>query len=271
MNSRFRGNDQSGEPSLLRSRHAREGGNLSGDSTDSNSLRPPGERCPARGAAVTAVALFFLGTAARCQEPLETPEPREDLRGRLLLDYDCASDIDRRSISLFANGTIRLRTEGLGERSVRLAELAPYELSGFVNRLAAEDLSETDAETLSPEGDWIERCKLELSLLDRPTETFQLDRYGSLSLALSRVLTVARELGERVERDSPLDRHLPAGYLPKTGDVLERKDGELFRVQGYTADKQGVELGGVEQPLTLYLTADELQREFVAVVSRRDL
>lgn len=216
------------------------------------------------------VFALLLGSGSGAQEPPEALVPREDLRGRLLLHYDCASDIDRRATSLFANGTIRLLTEGLGERSVRLAELSPDELRGFVNRLSEEDLSETDAETFSPEGEWIERCTLELTPLDKPARTFKLDRYGSLSLALSRVVTVVRELGERVERDSPLDRHLPAGYAPKTGDVLERKDGELFRVQGYTLDKKGVELDGVEQPLTLYLTADELQREFVALVSRRD-
>lgn len=204
------------------------------------------------------------------REETEARPTQEDLRGRLLVHYDCASEIDRRAVSLFANGTIRLRTEGLGERSVRLAELSPDELRGFVNRLSQEDLSETDAETLSPEGEWLERCKLELTLLDQPVQRFELDRYGSLSLALSRVLAVVRELDERVERDSPADRHLPAGYAPKTGDVLERRDGELFRVQGYTVDKLGVELTGVEQPLTLYLTSDELQREFVAVVSRRD-
>lgn len=216
-------------------------------------------------------AVVFTGAAARLAAQPEEPAPEEDLRGRLLVDYDCRSEIDRRAVSLFANGTLRLWTEGLGERSVRLAELAPHELRGFVNRLSEEDLSETDAETLSPEGDWIERCTLRLTLLDRPAETFLLDRYGSLSLALSRVMTVVRELGERVERDSPADRHLPAGYLPKTGDVLERKDGELFRVQGYTLDKRGVELAGVEQPLILYLTLDELQREFVALISRREL
>lgn len=220
--------------------------------------------------AVLAAIVLTSTTGSLAAQP-EEPAPEEDLRGRLLVDYDCRSEIDRRAVSLFANGTIRLWTEGLGEKSVRLAELAPYELRGFVNRLAEEDLSETDAETLSPEGDWIERCTLRLTLLDRPAETFLLDRYGSLSLALSRVMTVVRELGERVERDSPVDRHLPAGYIPKTGDVLERKDGELFRVQGYTLDKRGVELSGTEQPLTLYHTLDELQREFVALISRREL
>lgn len=193
----------------------------------------------------------------------------EDARTRTIVDYDCRSDLSRWAVTLFANGTVRLRTEGLGERRVRLTELGPAELEGYVNRLRGEDLTETDASTRSPEGEWVEKCTLEVRLPGRTTTTFVIDRYGSPSLALSRLVTVARELGERVEKESVAERQLPPEYVPVLGDILERRDGALFRVADFSVDKGTIELAGVDGYLVLYLPSGELRREFVAVVERR--
>jgi hypothetical protein len=62
---------------------------------------------------------------------------------------------------------------------------------------------------------------------------------------------------------------MPAGYEPRPGDVLRRHDGELYEVITLTADRQGVELQGVEQPLTLFVARSELVGEFVELVRRR--
>lgn len=193
----------------------------------------------------------------------------DDPRTRTVLDYDCRSELSRWAVTLFANGTIRLRTVGLGERRVRLSELGPAELDAFLNRLKGEDLSETDSSTRSPEGEWVEKCTLELRLPGRAASTFIVDRYGSPSLALSRLVTIARELGERVEKENMNERQLPPEYAPTLGDILERRDGGLFRVAGFSADKGTVELAGVDGVLVLYLSRDELRHQFVALVERR--
>src|SRR4029079_14992464 len=62
-------------------------------------------------------------------------------RSRELLDYRCANSLGVRQVTLFANGTVRVR-EGLGkEPKMRLGELGPVELAGYLRRLAAEDIS----------------------------------------------------------------------------------------------------------------------------------
>lgn len=188
-----------------------------------------------------------------------------DLRGVVLLDLDCRSQLGRWAVTLFANGTVRLRQD----EGILLSELTPEELAAYLRRLAAEDLSETDPDSTGVDGEWVERCALELALPEQRPRNFTFERYASLSLALSRVVAIARELGERTEREDLATRHLPTDYRARQGDVLERRDGVLYEVVGFTADSKGVELEGVEQPFTLYVRVEDMRREFVAVVSRR--
>lgn len=222
-------------------------------------------RGAAAGRIVFALWVALGGLASSAQE-----EPTEDPRSRVFLELDCASELGRRAVTLFANGTVRLR-EGLKDQEgVHLAELSPEERDGYLARLAAEDLGETDLRAAGPEGEWVERCRLDLQLPAREPQTFRFARYGSLSLALSRVLAVAQELGARVEAARAGAHHLPAHYSPRRGDVLERRDGSRFRVERLTADHRGVELRGLDQPLVLYVSLDDLAGEFVALVSEPD-
>jgi hypothetical protein len=57
--------------------------------------------------------------------------------------------------------------------------------------------------------------------------------------------------------------------VPRRGDVLRRVDGVLFRVVARTADENGWELQGVEQPLVLYVVGSDVPRLFVELVERR--
>jgi hypothetical protein len=199
---------------------------------------------------------------------LAEPSPPSSAKSQVLLHYECRNDLGRREITLFGNGTVRLR-EGLKEDPVMtLGELSPAELEGFLARLAAEDLSEVPSETDNAlDGAWIESCRLELSLPSTATRRYGFGRYDSLPLTLSRVVRIAEDLAGRVDPRSRQE-HLPAGYDPRPGDVLKRVDGELFRIVGPTADKLGVELIGVKVPLTLYLPKGQLANEFVELVSR---
>lgn len=192
-----------------------------------------------------------------------------DLRSLVVLRYDCASDIGRRELTLFGNGTVRLFDGPPGEEEMELGELDPDALDGVLARLASEDLSEAPARYPGVEGDWVERCVLELPLRDGDgPASFRFSRYSSLPLELSRVVAVAEELvavaaGER-------GKGLPHDYAPRPGDVLRREDGARFKVVGFTSDEKGVELEGLDVPLTLYLAPDALADRFVEVVSRRE-
>ena len=195
--------------------------------------------------------------------------PRASDRSTEIVRLECSNDLGRREVTLFGNGTVRLR-EGLRgkEEAMGLAELDAQELAGALARLAGEDLSEVRRLPSGVEGTWVERCILELALPDVPSRSFRFGRYDTLPLPLSRVLRVVEDLAAEV-KDLHGPTELPAGYLPEPGDVLRRADGQLFEIYAFTTDNKGLELWGVDQPLTLYVPVTEVRREFVALVSRR--
>ncbi|HVR95974.1 MAG TPA: hypothetical protein VMW27_05125 [Thermoanaerobaculia bacterium] len=202
-------------------------------------------------------ALLFLLTAGAVSE-----------RSTEVARYGCESDLGRREVTLFGNGTVRLRDGVRGEELMGLAELDPGELEAYLNRFKQEDLSEVGRLPEGVEGAWVEQCMLTLSLPGGTTQVFRFGRYDSLPLSLSRVLRIMEDLTAEVE-DLKGTEQLPVGYKPKPMDILKRQDGQLFRVLGFTSDKRGLELEGIDQPLTLYVLVEELRREFVAVVGKK--
>ncbi|HEV8241144.1 MAG TPA: hypothetical protein VGS57_17395 [Thermoanaerobaculia bacterium] len=192
------------------------------------------------------------------------PKPLAD-RSRELLDYRCANSLGVRQVTLFANGTVRLR-EGLGkEPKMLLGEIGPVELAGYLRRLAAEDLSEVHDRQESTEGEWVEHCTFHLTLDGAPERLLSFSRYDSLPLQLAAVVRVADEVAAKTRATT----ELPAGYHARVGDVLRRADGVLFAVMGFTSDGVGIELEGVEQPLVVYVRPEDVPSQFEALVSRQ--
>lgn len=232
------------------------------------------------------------GSAAEPDAPGTSRERGEhaDERSTVLVLQECESSISRRELTLFANGTVRLRQGPPGEESMALGELAPDVLAGWTATLRDEDLSEVDRATTGPGGDWAERCRLELHygamehFFGAPPKeghgmggegwppdgslAFEYGRYHSLALPLSRAVAQVEGLMERLDL-APGRHTLPAGYEPRRGDVLRRTDGVLFRVVRATALGEGWELQGVQQPLALYVPSSEFPKLFVELVERR--
>jgi hypothetical protein len=224
-----------------------------------------GRRMAALAARVLA-ALGALAAAAGSPAATAQPEPPAD-RLVEVLRLDCASRIGRREVTLFGNGTIRLRDGPIGKEWMGLAELAPDELAGMLRRLAQEDLS--DASHLPPgvAGDWVEKCDLVIELPGGKPQKFFYGRYDPLPLGLYHVQRMAEELGAKVTvlRDA---EQLPVRYEPRLGDVLKRTDGAHYRVVNFTSDRKGVELDGLDQPLHLLVLKEQMRMEFVGIVSR---
>jgi len=191
-----------------------------------------------------------------------------DDRSTEVVRYDCLTDTTRREITLFGNGTVRVRDGLIKHEWMGLAELGPDELQGFLNRLAGEDLSESQSPEQGVQGTWIERCELRLRLPGKPLKTFRFGHYDPLGLNLSRVVHIAEELGEKVQLVKDADA-LPADYVPGIGDVLKRVgDGALFRIVAFTSDKKGIELQGIDLPLEVYIPKDQVRQQFTALVSK---
>lgn len=193
----------------------------------------------------------------------------EDPRSIALVRLECESDLGRREVTLFQNGTVRVREGAAGQEQLMLGEYGPDEVAAFRRRLDEIDFSETDAAESAPDGAWVERCRLELrdERLAEP-RSFAFGRYGSHSLALSTAVRVVEDIAIRAGVESARPG-LPADYKPEPGDRLERTDGQIFEIVGFTADGKGVELTGILQPLTLYLPISDLRQSFVRLERRR--
>lgn len=190
----------------------------------------------------------------------------DDPRTLELLRLDCATGIVRSEVTLFGNGTLRLKEGDVGEEAMRLSELAPDLLEGYLNRLRLESLGNGLAPPRQVQGLWTEQCVLTVDVPEGPEGTAGFGAFDSMSLPLSRVVAIAREL-LALARVETYVAGIPVGYVPKRGDVLLHHNGTRYRVHGWTSDGLGVELQGIEQPLTLYLPINVLYAQFLSVES----
>ena len=184
-----------------------------------------------------------------------------------VLRYGCANELGHREVTLFKNGTVRLLDGPPGKEWMGLSELSPEELTGALNRLRGEDLSEARNLPKGIDGPFIEQCELFLLLQDRKPEVYRFGRYDALPLNLSRVLRIAEDLAAEVEELRGVEE-LPVAYVPRQYDVLKRRDGQRYRIMRFTSDDKGVELQGIDQPIFLIVLREEMWKEFVAVLER---
>lgn len=239
-----------------------------------------------RGSA-TATALFLLVLSPlRAQEPVTrdpvpeapgtalggspeapgTPLPSRD-RSIIRLRFDCRSEIGRREITLFANGTVRVKA-GIGkDERVELGELDPDQLIAIESRLGEVDLSEDDEGGQAVvDGPWVEQCRLDLLTAAERIHTFSFSKAATLSLTLDRLTKIADELAGHVRPELPGD--IPAGYEPRSGDELIRADGQRFRVVALTVDGKAAELEQIDEPLVIYVPVGDLRAVFVQLERR---
>jgi len=223
---------------------------------------------------------------------LPLPTPAESLRSTEVVRLNCESEVARREITLFGNGTVRLREKavaqdqlqrsrlgarvapGEGELRMFLGELDPEMFSFYLERLRQEDLSEVDDRPGGMDGtiigEWVDECSLRVALPGRTPRTFVFSQYDSLPLTLSRVVNIVRELPTFVADHDGQGPRIPTAYQGKIGDILERKDGHQFEVVGFTGDGTGLELQGLDIPITVYITLGQLRAEFRALLSQRN-
>jgi hypothetical protein len=206
-------------------------------------------------ASVALLAFFPAGELA-------AGKPHEELLRR-----ECSSRLGRNEVTLFGNGTIRWREWQNGELSMRLAELGGDEVEAYVRRLAECDLSKVRESPGGVAGEWVERCEIFLNLPGATPRRLAFGRLDTHPLAFADLLRIAEELAQRA-LESPVAGGLPASYVPRAGDLLLRADQIEFEVVGPTADGNGIELRGRIQPLTLYLSNDDLRRQFVRLLKQ---
>lgn len=196
-------------------------------------------------------------------------ERPQSLRTWEVVRRDCRTSTSRQEVTLFGSGTTRLRLRSGDKDEMRLAELNPEEVQAYIRRLEAEDLAEIPEGREENLGAMIERCAIYLELPQRERQRFFYGHFDSLPLGLSRLNAIIDDLYQEAVDLAP-EGGLPRDYFPEPGDILERTDGHRFEVVALTSDRQGVELSGLDDPLTIFVALGSLRQEFVSLVERRD-
>lgn len=210
------------------------------------------------GRAVVPLVLVAVVAAAS-----EAPDPRS----QEIVRFRCLSGEALSDLTLFGNGTLRLREGPPGEPEMTLSELDPDSYAAYVRRLQAEKLGNDIEAPESVEGLFTEQCVLELDVPDGPSGAASFGQLDSLSLELGRVVAVARELVVVARANTKVDG-LSSDYVPHGGDVLLHRDGGRYLVRSLTTDERGVELIGLDQPLTIYVALEALPDLFLGVEAK---
>jgi hypothetical protein len=186
----------------------------------------------------------------------------EDPRSRVVLDQTCENDFSRRQVTLFANGTLRRLVGEGATREMRLAELGPAEYEAFMARLGHLRFDDLAHRSAGMGGDWVESCRLELALPHREKKTFEYGPYDTVSPGLRQILLIFDDLMLEIARVGP-DAPRVRGFEVEVRDrVIRRRDGARFEVIGFTLEGNGIELQGLDQPVTIFVVKSEIQLEF---------
>ncbi|MCP3962710.1 MAG: hypothetical protein GY719_33140 [bacterium] len=195
-----------------------------------------------------------------------------DDRSTELLRYQCSSALGRRDVTLFANGTVRLRQGLWEEQEMYLDELLREELSSYVAQLreiqASRSPAATDLAARLPDGEWVEHCEIRLELPDAMPVSYEFSGLEVPPLVVASLIHVAEDLAA-FTRPLVADERVPSDYQPRIGDVFRTVEGERFRILDFIETPSSVELEGLDTPMRLYMTAGELATAF-AVLEPRD-
>ncbi len=238
---------------------------------------PPvvGTPLPSSNALQEVVDPPLQSTAGDRAEPMSLSDaqlgPEHDLRSTEWFVYSCSNALGRRDITLFANGTVRLR-EGLWEsQTMFLHELGPEEVRRELEILSAALSGDTSPRREIPlggvDGQWVERCQVVLELPDSQAFLYRFGQFEMPPLEVARLVEIAEDLAALTRPLDPIHRLSPE-YQPRPGDVLIDGDGRRFVVIGLTADGGGVEVESLAEPMRIFHPVELLPNLFVAFEPR---
>jgi len=191
---------------------------------------------------------------------LAPPAP-VDARSVELVREQCASRIAMRELVYFANGTVRLREGPIGESTLTLGELGQPDAAEIRRQLADVDLAAVEIVSTAPDGEWVERCRLRLTLTAGEASELAYSPLDAGSLELEKLRRIVDYLTS-VARGNGRSIEVPASYRARLGDRLERADGAVFEVVGFTSDGRAVELVSDAPPMTIFVERERLRVEF---------
>jgi hypothetical protein len=171
-------------------------------------------------------------------------------------------------VTLFTDGMLvwKTRDSASGEEHFRSRRVTPEELDFYRLYFGRAEFFHLPRDLTS--GADADTAEQDTVTVTRPNGDRQTIRWDQLSsLPLSAAALRASLLGLR----SSFDTALPAieDYAPDRippGTVLTRRDGEPFRVRAYYEDRGILELVGVRDPVTVFLTLKDVRMQFLPPV-----
>ncbi len=205
------------------------------------------------------------GFAVFCCLVSEEPLSADD-RSTELLRYSCSNSLGRRDITLFANGTVRVREGSWEDQKLYLDELLPEELASTIGQLGeiqtSADPIQTEFPRSAPSGDWVDQCEILLALPSAASESWSFSNLQVPPLAVGQLVQLAEDLASYTRTPMPEQRVLPLNYKPRRGDILRELEGGRFKVIDLTTDGLGVELEGLDSPLRIFVPIAEIAESF---------
>ena len=101
-------------------------------------------------------------------------------------------------MTLFANGTIRLRKGQIGNEWMGLAELSPDKLQAFLNRLSRRGPLGREEPGEGAGGGLDRAVRAAAAAAREGPQTYRFGHFDPLPLNLSHVVRIAKELGGKV-------------------------------------------------------------------------
>lgn len=207
-------------------------------------------------------------------QPLPIPKVA-DPRSWELFRHRCGGRLGSRELTLFLDGTVRLRVHDQQGDEVRLGQIEEGQLVRTYGRLQAlqEGIGRDGKEWSQGAagrgigGEFLEDCEAELRLPESEKKLFRFSPLEIPPLWLGQLRQLAEDLAGETE---PLQhRGLPKDYQPRYGDLLRRRDGVVFRYVGSSSDAKAWILEQVGQPLTTYFPVADRDQVFVGLVDGR--
>lgn len=192
------------------------------------------------------------------------PKPQDAVTW-VLFDLRCDDDLHLRETTLYADGMVRVRSK---TAPIALGKLSPHQLGHFERRLIeqsafAGDPDSSRIDTQGLRGDWVERCRLRVRIPERRPVDFRFGEFDTKPPWVGALSLLADELEAFT---APIrDTKVPEGYAPRAGDLLERRDGRMYRVAGLTTDGAGLMVDSTTEPLREFYPVAEIDKYFVAV------
>lgn len=202
--------------------------------------------------------------------PVTARQPASDPRSVTLFDYQCRSDRNHHRVTLFANGTVRLRERIAtdGPETMMLAELSPEQLAGYRRQLRFTDPSDgllPDTPAAGTSGHGVETCDLLVAPPQGKEIRYRIGTLEVSSLRYARWVALAEALADIARPDVELET-LDEAYEPALNDVLRDTLGDRYRIIWVSVDGW-IEFTGIDQPFHRVHHQSELATLFVAQVA----